>query len=68
MIADEDDLTWKFTTKFDNLESVDICTTHASDEEYIVLLSNDEFPVQDVPELIKALQAAYDFHMEHKED
>lgn len=64
MIADEDNLTWRFTTKFDDLEYVDICTTHASDEEYIVLLSNDEFPVEDVPELIKALQAAYNFHME----
>ena len=63
MIADEDNLNWRFTTKFDDLECVDICTTHASDEEYIVLLSNDEFPVQDVPKLIKALQAAYNFHM-----
>jgi len=68
MIADEDNLTWRFTTKFDDLEYVDVCSSHASDDEYIVLLSNDEFQIEDVPELIQALQAAYNFHMEHKEN
>lgn len=66
MIADEDDLTWTFMDSFE-CENTVIIGTDAYDETVIVL-SEDMFSVQDVPELIKALKAAYDFHMEHKED
>ena len=61
MISDEDDLTWTFIDSFD-CENTVIIGTDAYDEA-VVVLSDDMFSVQDVPELIQALQAAYNFHM-----
>jgi hypothetical protein len=66
--ADEDDLCWKFDCKNGDTEVVDICSSYLDDEKYMVFLSNDEFDIEDVPNLILALQAAYDFHNEHKEN
>ncbi len=66
--ADEDDLCWRFLSLAEDVESVDICTSNVDDNQHIVFLSNDEFYIEDVPTLIEALQAAYDFHNEHKEN
>lgn len=65
MIADEDNLTWTFLDSFDCEETVELGNTMTGD--YVVVLSDDTFFVQEVPKLIEALQAAYNFHMEHKE-
>lgn len=65
MLANEEDLTWTFVDSFDCENTVTICTDNY--DETVICVSDDMFSVQDVPELIQALQAAYDFHMEHKE-
>lgn len=66
MIADEDDLIWKFIDSFDCEETVELGIDNY--DEMVVVLSNDMFSVQDIPKLIECLQAAYNFHMEHKEN
>ena len=66
MIADEYDLTWAFIDSFDCENTVTICTDNY--DETVIVLSDDMYSVQDVPELIQALQAAYNFHMQHKEN
>lgn len=54
MIADEEDLTWTFIDSFDCENTVIICTDNY--DETVIVLSDDMYSVQDVPELIKALK------------
>jgi hypothetical protein len=58
--------TWYFKDGYSNDEWVKLFY-YGGSNDYVVLMSMDEYLIEDVPKLIEALQMAYDHHMKNKE-